>query len=328
MDELEPAVTTVFLRVWAAFSQAGSLIADFKSTSYPNDTENNMRMVRISRGCGAAIVMSLACISVASAADKPRKRISPAEGLVAQVKPEGTTPRRADGHPDLTGYYWGDGVGTVLLLYVPPGGYGSRGAATGEPDQATIDRSHLWNKPVYKPQYWQAVHDKDFGKVGDDPQFLGLPQGLPRMGPPQMIVQTDKWLVARNWVGGVVRFIPLDGRARNPLDYDQETYLGIGLGRWEGDTLVVESTGFNDKSWLAWQGYIHSNRMTITERFRREGDLLYWQFTVDDPEYLIEPWTSDWVVRRLNKDPSASPEEWLPWVESDLDNIVDPYERG
>ena len=276
-----------------------------------------------------ALVLAMGLGMVAAAAEPAvaRQRISPAAGWIAQVKPEGATPRRADGHPDLTGYWTSEGFG-VMDLYKPPGGYGFRGPATLEPDQATLERANLWNKPIYKPQFWKKVHDLDFGKIADDPQFQGLPQGVPRMSAPQKIIQTDKEVVLYHWWGDRVRFIPVDGRSRDPQDSDQETYDGVGLGRWDGDTLVIESTGFNSISWLAWQGYLHSNRMTVTERLRREGDLLYYQFTVDDPEYLEQPWTSDWTIRRLNKDPLARPQESPPWHEQDLDRIPDPYLRG
>ena len=74
----------------------------------------------------------------------------------------------------------------------------------------------------------------------------------------------------------------------------------MGLARWDGDTLVVESVGFNDVTWLGWEGYFHTDEMEVTERFRREGDLLFYSFTVNDPDVLMEPWTSITYVRRLN----------------------------
>ena len=282
-------------------------------------------------GAFVGLVIAATCAIAASSPDVVtvptlKNMTAPLDGLAAQIKPEGPTPMRPDGHPDLSGY-WSI---KFPALYAPPGGYGARAVDTVEPDQATLDRSYLWNKPVYKPKYWQAVMEADFGKVTDDPQFRGVPQGLPRMGPPQKIIQTDKEIVLFNGgaFGDHVRFVPLDARKRDPLDSDQETYMGIGLGHWEGDTLVIESTGFNGDTWLAWQGYIHSNRMSLIERYRRVGDVLYWQFTVEDPECLEKPWTSSWTVERLDKDPLARPEEAPPYLEQDTDKIQDPYYRG
>ena len=66
----------------------------------------------------------------------------------------------------------------------------------------------------------------------------------------------------------------------------------MGLAHWDGDTLVIESVGFNDVSWLGWEGYFHTDKMEVTERFTRNGDLLFYNFTVNDPDVLMEPWNS------------------------------------
>ena len=91
---------------------------------------------------------------------------------------------------------------------------------------------------------------------------------------------------------------------------------------------MVESVGFNDITWLQWQGYFHTDKMKVTERLRRDGDLLFYQFTVDDPDVLAEPWTSDTYVRRLNPDPLARIDEAQPCEERDLNEIIDRYYRG
>ena len=74
----------------------------------------------------------------------------------------------------------------------------------------------------------------------------------------------------------------------------------MGLAHWDGDTLVIDSVGFGDRTWLGWEGYFHTDKMEVTERFTRNGDLLYYNFTVKDPDVLMEPWTSYTYVRRLN----------------------------
>ena len=66
----------------------------------------------------------------------------------------------------------------------------------------------------------------------------------------------------------------------------------------------------------------------MTERLRRQGDLLFYQFTVDDPEVLAEPWTTETFVRRLNPDPLAVPEKSDECTENDLGSIIDLYMRG
>jgi hypothetical protein len=90
--------------------------------------------------------------------------------------------------------------------------------------------------------------------------------------------------------GGNYRQIYLDGR-KLPKD-PNPTWRGYSIGRWEGDTLVVESAGFNDRTWLDRVGHPHSEEMRVTERFRRV-DFGHMQFEVifDDPQTLIRPLT-------------------------------------
>jgi hypothetical protein len=271
----------------------------------------------------------LACAAAAQAPGgaapyhPPAKRVSPADGLVATAKSAAPTPRRPDGHPDLTGMWEGQ-------IPSPAGRYGNRSLATLEPDQATMQRGNAWSKPIYKPELWQKVYDTDYSKVDVDPSFNCLPLGAPRMGAPKKIVQTDKEIVTYNPMnaGSVVRFIPIDGRKRDAGDSDYDNYAGMPLAHWDGDTLVIESIGFNDISWLQWQGYFHSAQMKLTETLRRQGDLLFYQFTVDDPDVLAEPWTSATYVRRLNTNPLARAEEVAPCKEQDLGRIEDLYYRG
>ena len=248
----------------------------------------------------------------------PAKRVSPAEGFARQ-KSSLPTPRAADGHPDLTGV-WNGGFPSPL------GPYTIRRMGTFEPDQSVMQRGAAWNKPMYKPEYWEKVRSLDFSKVDVDPVFRCLPVGVPRQTAPVKIVQTPKELVFYN--AGSIRFVPVDGRERDPQDADYNTWSGIPLGHWERDTLVVESVGFTDESWIQWQGYFHSDAMKVTERLRRDGDLLFYTFTIDDPEVLAEPWTSDTYVRRLNPNPKARLDEAPPCIEQDLNSIVDKYYRG
>ena len=90
---------------------------------------------------------------------------------------------------------------------------------------------------------------------------------------------------------------------------------------------MIESVGFNDISWLGWEGYFHTDKMMVTERFRREGDLLYYSFTVDDPDVLMEPWNSITYVRKANPNLTRQ-EEATACDERDINLLVDPYNRG
>src|ERR1700683_1865509 len=115
---------------------------------------------------------------------------------------------------------------------------------------------------------------------------------------------------ARNWMrpcfyGEQFRIIPTDGRGHDRVRAKDISYFGDPVGRWDGDTLVVESVGFNDESWLDRGGLFHSYDMKVTERLRREGNDLHYQATVDDPKVLLEPWVMSARELELNPDPKA-----------------------
>jgi hypothetical protein len=249
------------------------------------------------------------------------KRVSPQDGYAMQMMPTGQTPRDADGHPDLSGNW----TGNIPNVFQVPG---LRRNGAFEADQSAMQRGAQWNKPLYKPEYWDKVRSLDYGKVEEDP-FYGCykPLGVPRQNVPGRIVQKDRQIWLFNGVENALRILPLDNRKRDENDYQFSTFNGMGLAHWDGDTLVVESVGFNDRTWIGWEGYFHTDKMEVTERFTRVGDLLYYNFTVNDPDVLAEPWTSYTYVRRLNPNP-ARQDEAPECDERDLGLLADPYLRG
>jgi hypothetical protein len=225
----------------------------------------------------------------------PRKRVAPFAGYAEAQRATNPlakrpTPRGADGKPVLAGF-WG-----VIPSAGGPGGL--RADGTFEPDQAALQRASGWLKPIYKPEFWDKVRGLDFGKSDGDPVYSCNPPGVPRTNAPAQIIQTPTQVVL---VSNAMRarIVPTDGRRLTDQDADMSTFDGVAVGRWDNDTLVVESVGFNDISWLQWQGYFHTNQMKVTERFWRVGDLLFYNFTVDDPDVLLEPWTQGTLALRL-----------------------------
>jgi hypothetical protein len=90
------------------------------------------------------------------------------------------------------------------------------------------------------------------------------------------------------------RTVYLDGR-RHPKD-PNPSWMGHSVGQWEGDALVVDTVGFNDKSWLGAQGHPHTEKLHVTERLRRP-DLghLEIEFTIEDPVTYAKPW----IIKRV-----------------------------
>jgi len=242
------------------------------------------------------------------------------KGVMAKTEPavdkSAPTPRLG-GHPDLTGNWsWNDWIGNYMT------GGGRRCAPTQPPDcnrqvNQTYDfelyspsRFGNLGRPVYKPEFWDKVQELDMWTNKYDPVMTCQPLGVPREGPPRRIYQTDKDITFLYQGGdagggyGEYRVIPTDGRQHDP-NRQNTTYLGYTVGHWEGDTLVLDSIGFNDQTWLGRGGFFHSEKMRVIERFKREGEALLYDVTVEDPEVLAEPYVYPTRVVRLNKNPDA-----------------------
>jgi hypothetical protein len=257
------------------------------------------------------------------------------------------TPRTPDGHPDLSGL-WNGGNGA-----------GGGGGAAAEPDETdpnsfapsvfaarhtggltgaaalinferdnTIIRRMSGNRPQYKPQYWEIVKHNDQNGNTEDPAGNCMPAGVPRIGVPAQISQSANQLIFLYVAGGAAAFpatyrvIPIDGRQHTKLDDLDGTWNGESIGHWEGDTMVVDTIGFNSSTWLDIQGYIHSEDMHVIERFTRNGNTLTLQTTVDDPVMLLKPWVEAPRTVRLNPDPKAVVPETPPCSERDYAHVV------
>lgn len=184
--------------------------------------------------------------------------------------PAGPTPKAEDGHPDLSGNWQPNAIRQNVDLV------GSGVQVPFQPEAQKI---------------WQEHKDN---KSKDDPEARCLPPGVPRMNTtpyPWTYVQTPK-LLAIMYEGGahVWRKVFLDGRGHDPNAVD--TWLGDSIGHWDGDTLVVETVGQNDKTWLDESGVPHSSDMKVTERITRNdfGHLTI-ENIIDDPKTFTKTWS-------------------------------------
>jgi hypothetical protein len=205
--------------------------------------------------------------------------------------PDGTVdlgapaPRAADGRPELSGMWH-----TAALL---PCNDVTR-ICTDLPITAQFGNIGAGLKDGLPYQPWAKERMAAKGP-GDDPYTRCLTPGGPRMHLlPTMkkIVQTPALMLILNEYNANYRQIFLDGR---PLPVDPNpTWNGYSVGRWEGDTLVVDSIGFRDDQWLDAAGSPLTNAAKVTERFRRpDYGHLNIQVTVDDPRGYTRPWTVD-----------------------------------
>jgi hypothetical protein len=173
------------------------------------------------------------------------------------------TPRTANGKPDLSGVWAG-------------AGRGGNGAAAPE-------------GPVLKPgaEKFKVVREADDAGQYADCMPLAGPQGVAAPYHSEF-VQGAHALAILNGYPGTFRIIPTDG-GPHPADPDP-TWMGDSIGHWEGDTLVVDSVGYNDKTEIS--GYRHTNALHIVERFRRpDYNTLQYEAIMEDPNVFAKPWT-------------------------------------
>ena len=129
----------------------------------------------------------------------------------------------------------------------------------------------------------------------NDPVYHGcFPPGVPRvyLHPfPLQIAQLPDQVIILYEYDNLSRHIYTDGRSHN-TDMSP-TWMGDSIGKWEGDTLVADTTNFNDKTWLDRIGHPHSADLHVVERFRRvDHENLEIELTIDDPKAYVKPWTA------------------------------------
>ena len=155
----------------------------------------------------------------------------------------------------------------------------------------------LKDEAIFRPAAEAIFMERVADFRRDDPVTNCLPGGPSEMLSATYRIMQSPTVVALLYESGTGRYrqIHMDGR-KLPED-PNPTWLGYSVGRWEGDTLVVESAGFNDRTWLDRAGHPHSEKLRVTERFRRVdfGHMQY-QITFDDPETLTKPLTFSLAV--------------------------------
>ena len=190
------------------------------------------------------------------------------------------------------------------------------GVQAGKPDFGGLAKG-VWNVPYiinmatqgkaengcpvivpFKPAALSLWEDRELrNKEAGDPESFCLPPGVPRMMytpyPAQIYQMADRIVMVFEGGAHVWRLIWMDGRPLPKVDDINPDYLGYSVGHWEGDTLVVNSLGFNHQTWLDATGHPHGEQMKVTEKYTRTNfNTIQFAATIDDPEYYTEPWTT------------------------------------
>ncbi len=212
----------------------------------------------------------------------------------AQTPAKSTVPRGADGRPDLSGVWQGGSTraGTWEEANTGTGVGGTGTDPTAPVAPSSGDRQSREGAP-YQPWAVKKVLQSFNQRAIDDPTARCLPPGIPRSVTlglfPQQFIQTPTQIVLLYEYMNVFRVIPLN-TTKHPDDLEP-SYMGDSVARWDGDTLVVDVTSFNDKTWLIGAGTFHSDAMHITEKYTRVSkDRINYQATIEDPKVLTKPW--------------------------------------
>jgi hypothetical protein len=204
-------------------------------------------------------------------------------------------PKAADGKPDLSGVWHVRPTSLAEMKRIYGDDVNDNSLPGMEAD--TISKYALNIlldfKPADSPMRPAAAPLMKQHVPGANPADRCLPIGIPAamlVSEPDKIVQTPGLIVIMYESDGTHRQIYTDGR---PLPKDpQPAWLGYSIGKWQGDTLVVDTAGFNDKSWLDLLGHPHSEALHVVERYRRRDfGHLDVEMTFDDPKIYTQPIT-------------------------------------
>lgn len=290
-----------------------------------------MHRHQLRRSAAAVAIAAMTGLALGVAA----ANAAPAPAAPAAAPP---LPRTADGRPNLTGMWvrapaGGANIAAFGLSQATPG-LGVANADEGDAvffvrdrnwDYGELDQEYVVKMgdeyPVYRPEHWETVQMND--EIGYehplDPGFGCHNPGIVKVGSPTEIVQLPHKVILL-YPGSTVwvRQVPIGAPLRTEDEYEGVYTMGVPAGRWEGDTLVVETVDFiPGGAWYSPRGFFQSATSKITERFTptADGGITY-QVTVDDPAFA-KPWVRPAVSMRRNPNPAAVFPTPLPCVEQD-----------
>jgi hypothetical protein len=250
------------------------------------------------------LLVLVALVSTVASTDAPAQWLNyptPGTPRTRDGKPNLTAPApRANGKPDLMGVWqaqptplaeWkrllgGDVVDTAIKVHAP-------GAEFGDYSKFAFN-VFVDFKPEEVPIRPEAAEILRGGIAPGDTSVTGclpIPVWMANLGAVIKIAPSPRLIIIMNEAGGTYRQIYTDGREL-PKEVVQPSWLGYSVGKWERDTLVVETAGFNDKTRLDGMGHPHSEALRLVERYhRRDFGHMDIEMTFDDPQMYTKPFT-------------------------------------
>lgn len=253
------------------------------------------------------------------------------------------TPRLADGHPNMTGFWAADR--TKLSFFAVPVQVSADGKTVvyAERDAPELDARAQPNfkaraadksrRPPYKPEFVTKQRELMYTASRVDPGIHCYPAGVPRIGAPSEIVHTPGTIYLMyaderdEDQTHTFRIVPIGAKHKPDEDPVPD---GHSVAFWEGDTLVVDVTNIDPETWLSGDGDFHDENLHVIERFTRKGNTLEYDVTIEDPTLFTGPWKP--VLgqvqgrigsqTRILREPGAHATPDYPCVERDREHKV------
>jgi hypothetical protein len=254
-----------------------------------------------------------------------------ATALPRAQAPANAIPRLPDGTPNLNGIWAANTSANWNILSHPAhqGPMIALGAAFSIPGGLGIVDG---NEIPYKPEAIDKQKENAEHWITADPEVKCYLPGVPRanyMPYPFQIVQANKssdMLIAYEFASGS-RIVRMNTTTESPID----TWMGWSRGRWEGDTLVVDVSGFNGEAWFDRAGNYQSNRLHVVERYTlMTADAIRYEATIEDPQLYTRPWKISFpIYRRLETNAQLVEYKCVEFVEEMLygDLVKKPARR-
>ena len=255
--------------------------------------------------------------------------VSWATPLAGQVPAAYRAPRTADGKPDLNGIWQALNEANYDLemhmakpaMALRAGPYGPLPAApvlalgavgSVPPGMGVVEGGAI----PYKPEMVAKKKENQEKWLERDPEIKCYLPGVPRanyMPQPFQLLQSPSAIFFAYQYAGAVRNVYLKDPGPAPVD----SWMGQSVARWEGDTLVIDVTGFNDSTWFDRAGNFHSDKLHVVERYTRTApDALTYEATIEDPQTFTRPWKISMpLYRRLEKNAQLMDFKCVEFVE-------------
>jgi hypothetical protein len=249
--------------------------------------------------------------------------------LAGQTPAAYRAPRTADGKPDLNGIWQSLNEANFDLeahmarpaMALRPGPYGPVPAAavlalgavgSVPPGMGVVEGGAI----PYKPEMLAKKKENQDKWLERDPEIKCYLPGVPRanyMPYPFQILQSQSAIFFAYEYAGAVRNIYLKNPGPPPVD----AWMGQSVGRWEGDTLVIDANGFNDSTWFDRAGNFHTEKLHVVERYTRTAaDVISYEATIEDPDVFTRPWKISFpLYRRIEKNAQLMDFKCVEFVE-------------